>query len=250
VDENKEKKNKEKKKTHQNTSHSLHSASHLPAEGGCEPRGKKKQDITARLRARMCVRAYTTKKESTCARTHARAIEQREQTKRACAHARANSRKRARTRSKVKAKRERSDSILVVDVLQICCSVLRCVAVSRSALQCVAPGRGARRSRLQMCYSVLRSVAVRCSMSQCVAVCCTRERSETIQVADVLQCVVACCGALQYVAVCCSVLHQGEERGDPSCGCAGYFELYARAASPLASSRCPMLAPPGVRAGG
>jgi len=54
------------------------------------------------------------------------------------------------------------------------CSVLQCVAVCCSALQCAA---------------------VRCSVLQCVAVCCSA-----------LQCAAARCSVLQCVAVCCSAL--------------------------------------------
>ena len=64
--------------------------------------------------------------------------------------------------------------------LQVCCSVLQCVAV---------------------CCRVMHYVAVCCSVLQCLrqvtykcAVCCS-----------VLQCVAVCCIVLQCVAVCCSV---------------------------------------------
>ena len=56
-------------------------------------------------------------------------------------------------------------------VVQVCCSVLQCVAVCCRVLQCVAE-----------CCSVLQCVAVCCSVLQCVAVCCS-----------MLQCVVLCC---------------------------------------------------------
>jgi len=58
--------------------------------------------------------------------------------------------------------------------LNVCCSVMQCVAV---------------------CCSVLLCVVVCCSVLQCVAECCS-----------VLQCVAVCCSVLQCVAVCCSVL--------------------------------------------
>ena len=53
-------------------------------------------------------------------------------------------------------------------VLQMCCSVLQCIAV---------------------CCSVLQFVVVRCSVLQCVAVCCS-----------------VCCKVLQCTAECCNVL--------------------------------------------
>jgi len=68
-------------------------------------------------------------------------------------------------------------------------SVLQCVAVRCSVLQCVqcVPVR----------CSVLQCVAVSCSVLQCVAVCCS-----------VLQCVAVCCGVLQCVIVCRSVMQK------------------------------------------
>ena len=45
---------------------------------------------------------------------------------------------------------------------QVCCGVLRCVAVCCGVLQCVA-----------VCRGVLRYVAECCGVLQCVAVCCS-----------------------------------------------------------------------------
>ena len=97
----------------------------------------------------------------------------------------------------------------VLHGLQVCCSVLQCVAVW---------------------WSVLRCVAVCCSVLQCVAgpICksvishawmshvliewwmfsCHWGRSYMgcKCVASVLKCVAVCCSALQCVAVCCSML--------------------------------------------
>ena len=67
-------------------------------------------------------------------------------------------------------------------VLNLCCSVLQCVAV---------------------CCSVLQCVAVRCSALQCVVVCCMLQ---CVACCSVLQSVAVCCSVLQCVAVCCSVL--------------------------------------------
>jgi len=72
-----------------------------------------------------------------------------------------------------------------------------------------------------MCWSVLQCVAVHCSVLQCVAMCrrCASENAAS-RAADtsyvyiylhiplmfsVLQCVGVCCSALQCVAVCCGV---------------------------------------------
>jgi len=72
----------------------------------------------------------------------------------------------------------------------VCCSVLQCVAVCGSVMQCFT-----------VCCNVLQSVAVCGSVLQCVTVCCS-----------VLQRVAVCCSLLQYVVscvcvtVCCSVL--------------------------------------------
>jgi len=61
---------------------------------------------------------------------------------------------------------------------------------------------------LQLCCIVLHCVAVSC---QFVAVCdCMRMLSSFIHtgvcVLSVVQCVAACCSVLQHVAVCCIVL--------------------------------------------
>jgi len=89
--------------------------------------------------------------------------------------------------------------------VEVCCSVLHCVAGCCRVLQGVAG-----------CCSVLQCVAVCRSVSQCVAVCCSDGISETWidvispSIYSVLQCVfryvAVCCSVLQYVAVCCSVL--------------------------------------------
>ena len=54
-------------------------------------------------------------------------------------------------------------------------------------------------SKVQLCCSVLQCVAVCCSVLRCVAVCCS-----VLQCVAV--CVAVCCSVLQCVAVCCSVL--------------------------------------------
>jgi len=66
------------------------------------------------------------------------------------------------------------------------CSVLHCVIVCCSVLQCVA-------IRLVDIFKCQR--AVRCSVLKWVAMCCI-----------VLQCVAVCYSVLQCVAVCCSIL--------------------------------------------
>jgi len=67
----------------------------------------------------------------------------------------------------------------VAGVLQVCCSVLQCVAT---------------------CCSVLQCVAVWCSVLQCVALCQT-----SLQ----LTCHLSCCGCVAIVLqVRCSVLHR------------------------------------------
>jgi len=58
------------------------------------------------------------------------------------------------------------------NVLAVCCSVLQCVAVRCSALQCSAVVMFLR-SVLAVCRSVLQCVAVCFSELQCVAVCCS-----------------------------------------------------------------------------
>ena len=70
-----------------------------------------------------------------------------------------------------------------VGVMLLACSVLQCVAVYFSLLQCVAPSVGH-----------LGETPFACSALQCVAVCCS-----------VLQCVAVCCSVLQCITVCCSV---------------------------------------------
>ena len=81
-------------------------------------------------------------------------------------------------------------------VLQVCCSVLQCVAV---------------------CCSVLQCVTVWCSVSQSVAVCCSVKSvvlpcvAECVAVCVALCVAVSCsvCGnELQRVEMCCSVFQQ------------------------------------------
>jgi len=70
------------------------------------------------------------------------------------------------------------------------CSVVRCVAMCCSVLECVeryVPVYGLSK----VCGCVLECVAVCCSGLECVAVCCS-----------VMWCVVVCCSVLQCVAVC------------------------------------------------
>jgi len=97
------------------------------------------------------------------------------------------------------------------------CSVLQCVAVCCSALQCVARSRGqecqsfhppslwSRTDQNDQC-SVVQLVAVCCSVLQCVAVCCSVLQCAVLQhVAvyaargNVLHCVAVCCNLLQLV---------------------------------------------------
>ena len=83
----------------------------------------------------------------------------------------------------------------------VCCSMVYCVAVWCSALQCGAVLLVYTCFAVyDVCCIVLQCVAARCSVLQCVAVCCS-----------VLQCVAVCCSVLQCVAVCCSVLQRVAE---------------------------------------
>jgi len=87
-------------------------------------------------------------------------------------------------------------------------SVLQCVAVCCSMLQCV--------QCVAVCCSMLQCVAVCCSMLQCVqcvavSMCCycVSQPNLRLWVLHVwYKCVAVCCSVLQYVAVCpvcCSV---------------------------------------------
>jgi len=93
-------------------------------------------------------------------------------------------------------------------VSRVCYSVLQCVAVYCSVLQCVAflslvtlSGNSQFTSPFHKSLSPLERVSSRCvavcsvccSVFQCVTVCCS-----------VLQCSVVCCSGLQCVAVCVS----------------------------------------------
>jgi len=87
----------------------------------------------------------------------------------------------------------------------VCCSVLQCVEVCTSMLQCVvrslqrpfsnniSGGQGG----VCLTRQGVLCVAVCCSVLQGVAVCCSA-----------LQCVAVCCSVLPCVAVCCSVLQK------------------------------------------
>jgi len=120
-------------------------------------------------------------------------------------------------------------------VVNVCCSVLQCVAVCCSVLQCVAACCSVFQS-VAVCSSVLRGgawlimkhaqksalwlfyvVNVCCSVWQCAAVCCSvlqggawRIMKHAQKWAVWLFCVAnVCCSiwqCLQRVAVCCSVL--------------------------------------------
>jgi len=84
-------------------------------------------------------------------------------------------------------------------VLELCCSVLYCVAVRCSVLQCVA-----------VCCSEMLCDAVCCSVLQCVVLCCSEHSLLLVLGAHgtgaMLQCVVLCCSVLQCVAVrCCAM---------------------------------------------
>ena len=78
-------------------------------------------------------------------------------------------------------------------LIEVCCSVLQCVAVCCSVLQCVAVSLQC----VAVCCSVLQCVAVCCGELQRVAVCCS-----VLQCSSVLQCL------LQCITVCCSVLQR------------------------------------------
>jgi len=88
--------------------------------------------------------------------------------------------------------------------VQVCCSVLQCVAVRCSALQCVAVCCSALQC-VAVCCTVLQCGAVCCSSLKCVAVCCRSLQCAAV-CCSVLQCVTVYCSALQCVAVCCSAL--------------------------------------------
>jgi len=79
-------------------------------------------------------------------------------------------------------------SVLRCVAVEVCCSVLRYVAVLSVAYN-------------DLSWDPLQCVAVYCSVLQCAAVCCS-----------VLQCVAVCCSVLQCVVVCCSVLQCSQGR--------------------------------------
>ena len=84
-----------------------------------------------------------------------------------------------------------------------------CVAVCRSALQCVAV-RCSVEMKLSLLSEMLLSLCVccsewSCSALQCVAVCCSALQCVAVSSTE-LQCVVVCCSVLQCVAVSCSEL--------------------------------------------
>jgi len=83
------------------------------------------------------------------------------------------------------------DSASYAASLQICCSVLQCIAVCCSVLQCVA-----------VCYSVLQCVAV-CWRSSLIS-----RKTTMCVVCSVLQCVAVCCSVFQFVPVCSSKLEE------------------------------------------
>jgi len=82
----------------------------------------------------------------------------------------------------------------------VCCSVLQCVAVYYSVLQCVNDVKITSIDTMtwrppELYRSVLQCVAVCCSVMQCVAVC-----------GSGMQCVAVCGSVMQCVAVCGSIM--------------------------------------------
>jgi len=86
------------------------------------------------------------------------------------------------------------------------CLRLKCVAVRRSVLQCVAVDMQSWYDPA-MCCNVLQFVAVSCSVLQCLGVSCSVLPCVT-EFCSVLQCAVwdVDGGMLHYIAVCFSVM--------------------------------------------
>jgi len=83
-------------------------------------------------------------------------------------------------------------SAQIVCLIDVCCSVLQCAAVSFSVLQCAA-----------MCCRVLQCVAVCCSVLQCaITPDCMHDRHEC----NTLQHTATHCNILQHTAMHCITL--------------------------------------------
>jgi len=100
-------------------------------------------------------------------------------------------------------------------ILEVCCSVLQCVAVFCGVLQCVAVCCSVLHEVFSYCVCLFRRpfvdagfqrrVAVCCRVLQCVAVCCSVLQG-VAGCRCVLRCGAVCCGVLQGVAVYCAVV--------------------------------------------
>jgi len=86
------------------------------------------------------------------------------------------------------------DGCVAAVIHQVCCSVLKCVAMSCSVLQCLTVCYGISYTFINTDDGCVDAVAhcvmdvMLLSYPECAAVCCR-----------VLQCVVECCGVLQHV---------------------------------------------------
>ena len=96
--------------------------------------------------------------------------------------------------------------------VEVCCSVLQCVALCCSVLQCGLypnwhPLPAYPSLLIAVCCSVVQCVAVWCSVMQCIAVWShLRPAYPLVLCCSVLQLFAECCSVVQCVAVCCSVV--------------------------------------------
>ena len=86
----------------------------------------------------------------------------------------------------------------MLQYVAVCCGVLQCVAVCRSALSTHQP-------------RMLGLICGKRTTSQCVAVCCSVLQCVAVRY-GVLQCVAVCCSVLWWFAVCCSALSPNQPR--------------------------------------
>jgi len=84
-----------------------------------------------------------------------------------------------------------------LSTLSVCCTVLHCIPVCCSVLQCVAAFSFGEAFQQHVCCSIWQCVAMCCSVLQCGA---------AVSFGEAFQCQM-CCTELQCIAVCCSVLH-------------------------------------------
>jgi len=87
-----------------------------------------------------------------------------------------------------------------LEMPQVCCSALQCVAVCCNVLQCTADCCSVLPYIIRLFDTCSEISSVCCSVLQCVAVCCSVLKCVAVY-SCVLQCTAVCCNVMQCVAL-------------------------------------------------